>query len=302
MKTVSVILTTFNSERFIARTLNSILNQKGVGTDFNLEVIVVDDFSNDRTLDILKAYNIKIISTNYNSGGPNRGRNIGIKAATGDYLCIADHDDEWVEDKILNQLPYLQQAPIVSSGYTVTDIHTNKKLLRYDESPDGAVFYAENETFLNKLKKTNKGQKAYLGSLIFHSNLKNILFEESFGVVDFDWILRLFHKQRSVEISRPLYNRWVESSNLSLNESYRRKDFYYSLMIIEDYRALYPKEVNIAYKRIHGSRARYYYLMGNMKLARFFFARSECSIKTLAYYLTTFFGSSFVKKHFNVFG
>lgn len=302
MKTVSVILTTFNSERFITRVLDSILNQKGIGTDFNLEVIVVDDFSNDRTLEILKAYNINVLSTNYNSGGPNRGRNIGLKAATGDYICIADHDDEWAEDKIITQLPHLQKVPIVSSGYTVTDLHTNKQILRSDDNPQGFVFFAQNETFLNKLKKTNKGQKAYIGSLIYDTSLKHILFEESFGMVDFDWILRLFHRQSSIEISKPLYNRWVESSNLSLNESYRKKDFYFSLMSIEDYRELYPAETRVAFKRIHGSRARYYYLMGQMKLARFYFARAECSLKNLAYYLTTFFGASFVKKHFNVFG
>ena len=55
------------------------------------------------------------------------------------------------------------------------------------------IFFEENETFLNKLKKSLTGQNTYLGSIIYHSELKGVLFEENFGVVDFDWVLRLFH-------------------------------------------------------------------------------------------------------------
>src|SRR5690606_14350417 len=99
-------------------------------------------------------------------------------------------------------------------------------------------------------------------------------FEENFGMVDYDWGLRLFHNNDSIEVCESLYFRHVEQKNLSLNETYRIKDFYFSLMFIEQYLHLYPKEVKIAYKRIHGSRARYYYLNNNMKLARFYLLRS----------------------------
>jgi hypothetical protein len=73
-------------------------------------------------------------------------------------------------------------------------------------------------------------------------------------------------------------------------------------LTLEGYDKLYPKETALAYKKIHGSRARYYYLTGNMQKARFYFARSQWNIKTLFYVITSFVGSQFVKKHFNVFG
>ena len=137
---------------------------------------------------------------------------------------------------------------------------------------------------------------------MFEASLKNILFEEIFGAVDYDWVLKLFHQRDSIEVSDVLYLRKVNGKNLSLNESYRKKDFYFSLMFIEEYRDLYPEEVKTASLKIFGTRARYYYLMDNMKLARFYFLRSQLNAKTLLYYLTSFAGSNLIKRNFNVFG
>lgn len=302
MKKVSVILTTYNSEKSIKRAIESIYNQKGLGSEFELELIVVDDCSTDNTREILTNFKHDYLSTEKNSGGPNKGRNIGLRNATGDFICIADHDDEWNDDKIISVLPLLDRVPVVSCGYTLINKSSGRITDRIVKGMEPYIYYGKNITFLSKLTRSNKGQKAYLGSLIFRGDLKNILFEEHFGAVDFDWLLSLLFQNDSIEISKSLYNRYVDNSNLSLNDSYRTIDFYYSLMIIERYRESFPNEYKIAYKKLHGSRAKYYYIMNNMKLARFYFLRSGFSLKNLAYYLTTFGGSNFVKRKFNVFG
>lgn len=302
-KVVSVIITTYNSSKYIQRMINSILNQDGYGLTFDIELIVVDDCSTDNTVELLKEYNLILIQNSKNSGGPNKGRNLGLKRASGNYICIADHDDEWKKDRIISVLPFLEKVPIVSSGYTLIDQQTNTRIERVANfNEENHLFFDANSTFLKKLQKSLKGQNTYLGSLVYSKDLKNILFEENFGVVDFDWILRLFHKQSSIEVCRSLYNRYVYGNNLSLNEQYRRKDFYFSLFSIEEYQNLYPKETRIAYKKIHGSRARYFYLMNNMKMARCYFLKSQLSLKNIAYYITTYFGSKYVRKKFNIFG
>lgn len=301
-KTVSVIVATYNSENSIEKLLNSILNQRGIGKDFEVEIIVVDDCSNDKTTELVKKYDVILLSTDRNSGGPNTGRNIGLKRASGDYICIADHDDEWKENKLIAQLPHLLKVPIVTSGHTVIDTHKNQTIDRGNSSENGFLYFEKSKTFLKFLTRSLTGQTTYLGSIIFKSDLKNILFEEHFGMVDYDWGLRLFHQNDSIEVCESLYYRHVAGSNLSLNEDYRIKDFYFSLMFIERYLPTYPKEVKLAYKRIHGSRARYYYLINNMKMARFYFLRSQLNLKTIAYFLTTFWGSKYVIKKFGVFG
>ncbi len=301
---VSVILTTYNSAQSIQRVVDAIRNQEGINAVFRLDLIVVDDCSTDGTQEILRLNRIDFISTEHNSGGPNNGRNIGLSKATGTCIAIADHDDVWNSNKIITLLPYLKQAAIVTSGYTLEDSTTGKRTDRIGISANTneTIAYAPNVTFKNRLIRSHSGQQAYLGSILFSSELKHIRFEESFGMVDFDWVLGLFHNQASIEVLKPLYVRFVDGKNLSLNADYRRKDFYYSLFTIEKYEQRYPELVALAHRKLHGSRARYFYLVGDMKKARTYFCRSQWSLKTMLYYLTTFAGSSLVKKHFNVFG
>ncbi|MDD2983663.1 MAG: glycosyltransferase family 2 protein [Crocinitomicaceae bacterium] len=302
IKTVSVIVTTYNSEKTIERLLNSILNQEGIGKEFEIELLVVDDCSTDKTFEIVEKNDVLLLKTPKNTGGPNAGRNIGLQRASGDYICITDHDDEWKSNRILAQLPYLEKAAIVTSGYTVKDTEQEKVFDVVNTTQAGFLHFEKNKTFLQKLSKSLKGQNTYLGGIIYRKELKEVLFEENFGMIDYDWLLRLFHEQDSIEVCQALYYRHVTGKNLSLNDSYRAKDYYFSLLFIERYLDTYPKEVKIAAKKINGTRARYFYVTNNMKMARTYFLRSQINLKTILYFLTTFGGSKYIIKKFNVFG
>ena len=301
---VSAIITTYNSEKYIRRTIESIINQEKSGKLFDLEIIVVDDQSKDNTKNIVLEYNnIIFIQNPVNSGGPNKGRNIGLKIATGDYICIVDHDDEWLPNKISEQLEYIDNKNlIVTSNYIQFDVQNNKETERGNKSEKGFTYHPTNETFINKLSKNKKGEKGYIGSILFHQSLKTILFEEEFGMVDFDWLLKLFRNNSSVEINKPLYRRYFYGTNLSLDEKYRKNDYEFSIRTLLNYKIEYPLIVRKSIKRINGSMGRYYYVTENMKEARKYFLKSEIHFKTILYYITSFIGYRFVKKHFNVFG
>lgn len=120
---ISIIIPTYNSEKFIHRTLDSIINQS-FGIE-NIEVIVVDDFSNDNTPKILDKYsteysNFNIIYLSENKGHPGIPRNIGMKEAKTDYLMFLDHDDVFEIEtcKTLYQEIKSSNADIVSGTYT----------------------------------------------------------------------------------------------------------------------------------------------------------------------------------------
>ena len=299
----SVIMTTYNGSATIGATLDSILNQEGRKTDFELEVIVVDDHSTDNTLEILTTYeDIQVLQTKANTGGPNKGRNMGIKACTGTWICIADHDDLWEPFKLKKFLPHLDTAPILTSGYTLVDKQKGSKTVRIRFPEEPIKHFPENATFARKLSKSKQGQNTYLGAIMYHSSLKDILFEEEYGMVDFDWVVRLFEGRRSAEISESLYIRIVEGSNLSLNPKYRVIDFNYSMAFVAQYKDRYPALCNLAIKRLHGSRARYLYLIGDMKQARQFLRKAPFDLKTVLYFVTSYVGANWVKKNFNIFG
>lgn len=89
---ISVIVPMYNAERFLRFCVTSILEQ----TFKNFELILIDDCSTDRTLEIAKNFGdkrIKILQTEKNLGYPGAVRNIGIDAAIGEYIYFMDHDD-----------------------------------------------------------------------------------------------------------------------------------------------------------------------------------------------------------------
>jgi len=111
---ISVIIPTYNGEDTIERAIKSVLNQKG---DFDIEILVCDDCSTDRTLEIAESYqNVKVFVNPYHTGGPNKGRNTGIKNAEGDYIAFLDQDDEWLPDKLEKQFREIESgAELVTS-------------------------------------------------------------------------------------------------------------------------------------------------------------------------------------------
>lgn len=303
MKLISVIITTYNGEATIDRALASIFAQEGLDKLFRLQIILIDDCSNDKTLEKANNYDIQILQNEQNSGGPNQGRNKGLGLSKGDFITFIDQDDEWLPTRIMEVLTYFDRVPIITSGFIIKDSVAKRSLTRVKSSPDGYLYYPSNCTFLDKLVKSKKSQNTYLGSIIYSSSLRNITFEEEYGMVDFDWILRLFHERESIELTAPLYIRYIKESNLSLDEDYRRYDFDFSMDFVKNrFSSRYTKEVCLSIKRMHGSRARYYFLMNDMKKARYYFRRSELTLKTIAYYCATFIGAKYVKKKFNVFG
>ena len=89
---ISVIIPTFNREKYVGRCIRSLLTQS-IGLD-NFEMIIIDDGSTDDTKKVLNAFNkdIKIIQNTRNLGLP-ASLNIGIKASRGKYIVRVDSDD-----------------------------------------------------------------------------------------------------------------------------------------------------------------------------------------------------------------
>jgi glycosyltransferase involved in cell wall biosynthesis len=105
---VSVITPTYNRAKTIQRAVNSVLAQ----TWKELEIIVVDDGSTDRTDEILKAYGNKIRVIRQQNGGASAARNTGIRAATGEIISFLDSDDEWLPEKTERQVKLLQRPEL----------------------------------------------------------------------------------------------------------------------------------------------------------------------------------------------
>ncbi|MDP1620904.1 MAG: glycosyltransferase [Bacteroidales bacterium] len=86
---VSIIIPCYNAEKYIFESVNSAVNQ----TYGNIEIIVVDDGSNDNSLNEIKKFGDKITVISIRNGGQSAAENVGLKTAQGTYVKFFDSDD-----------------------------------------------------------------------------------------------------------------------------------------------------------------------------------------------------------------
>ncbi|BDI17363.1 hypothetical protein ANSO36C_31650 [Nostoc cf. commune SO-36] len=124
---ISVIIPAYNSEKTIKETIQSVLNQ----TFANFELIIINDGSQDSTLDIItqiKDPRIKVFS--YANAGGNVSRNRGLNHAVGEFVSFLDADDLWTPNKLEFQLKALQENSTAKVAYSWTDyIDANGKFV-----------------------------------------------------------------------------------------------------------------------------------------------------------------------------
>jgi glycosyltransferase involved in cell wall biosynthesis len=108
---VSVVMPAFNVEKYVERAVTSVLDQSFV----DLELIVIDDGSKDRTLEIVQALarddSRLIVVIQENAGRPSIARNRGIARSTGEYLAFLDSDDFWLPNRVEMMVSGLDHHP-----------------------------------------------------------------------------------------------------------------------------------------------------------------------------------------------
>ena len=175
---VSVIIPVYNSEKYLERTLDSVLSQ----TYKDIEIIVVDDGSTDNSGKIIAKYQKKdprIISVRQKNGGQASARNAGIRLAKGRFLTFLDGDDAYDKDFILKLLNGFDDGDIdlTVSGMLYCRVKEKTKkpvyvkkirnqlpgeniktYLVYLLSVDGAMYAVINKMFRTELIKKSKLQ------------------------------------------------------------------------------------------------------------------------------------------------
>lgn len=123
---VSIIVPTYNTEKYLTDCLNSLITQ----TYKNIEIIIVNDGSTDKSKQIISRFikkhsNIKVIENSKPSGSGEVASNTGIKNAKGKYIAIMDSDDISMPERISVQVDYLENNSDVflvsSSAFVINE-------------------------------------------------------------------------------------------------------------------------------------------------------------------------------------
>ncbi len=115
MSTVSVVIPSHNAAAYIEQTVTSVLAQ----TMPDLELLLVDDGSTDDTVALVQALGdprLRVIRQA--KGGVCKARNRGIAEAQAPFICLLDHDDWWLPDKLHRQLQVLAEHPAAGVAYS----------------------------------------------------------------------------------------------------------------------------------------------------------------------------------------
>jgi len=120
---ISVIIPAFNSEKYIVKCLKSVYSQ----TYKNIEVILIDDGSTDRTSEIVRSQFPEVKLIDKDNGGVSSARNVGIINSTGTFLAFLDSDDSWLPDKLMLQHKFASKHSGISAFYcNVIDMNEDK--------------------------------------------------------------------------------------------------------------------------------------------------------------------------------
>lgn len=218
---LSVIIPAYNVEKYIERCINSVLNQYLK----NIEIIVIDDGSKDKTSDIclkISENNKNIIYKKVQNGGCSAARNLGISMAKGKYIAFLDSDD-WVDsDMYINMIEEAEknQADIVICGFKKLD--ENKNLLSTVKIPKrnnkNEYIDCTTEWFASPCNKI------YKRDLLEKNNIRFLLNIYTGEDMFFNFI-SFFYSKNIISLDEPYYNYFMNQNSVSNNYK-NRTDIY----------------------------------------------------------------------------
>lgn len=189
-KKISVIVTSYNHERYIQQCIESILMQKG---NFNMEIIVGDDCSTDHTITILETYQIKFpqlirILPNLTNLGITKNLKRCFDACTGDYIAICEGDDYWIDqNKLQKQMDRLEKEMDLSMCFS-------EIILYYEEADKFVPHNVVNKVEKGKITTDELIEYNFIGNFsccMYRRDTISQLPKGLFDIYTVDWMLNI---------------------------------------------------------------------------------------------------------------
>ena len=216
MKKISVIIPAYNAERYIERTLNDLICQ----TYKNLEIIVVDDGSTDRTgmiCDEVAEKNPSIVVIHKQNGGVSSARNCGLEMATGDYIGFVDADDRVDSEmyEIMANVAIKNDSDLVACGF-VQEFTEEIQIIEHHDSLPEVKNYVGRDQCIQAIECNQESIGTYSWNKIFcRSQIGDLRFPEDMALnEDTFFIYHFMNKAKKANFQKvPLYHyRYVRTS------------------------------------------------------------------------------------------
>jgi len=205
---VSIVMNCHNGEKYLKKSINSIINQ----TYKNWEVVFWNNNSKDNSKKIFKKFKDKRLRYFESPIFKNlyEARNQAVSKCKGQYICFLDADDWWVKSKVYEQVLTFKKNKkvnfIYSNYYQFNQKFKKKYLFSKSDLPDGKI--------TQQLLDSNK--IGIITVMMKRSIFKKQKFDKRFNIIgDFDFFLRLSLNHNLKVIQKPLAYYRIHSSNYS---------------------------------------------------------------------------------------
>mgnify|MGYP002566539081 FL=1 len=222
MPKISVIIPVYNTEKYLEKCLDSIINQ----TYQDFEIVIINDGSIDNSQNIIEKYldkyQNKIKCINKENGGLSSARNYGIEIARGDYIIFVDSDDYIKKDLFEQLLPYIQKDIDLVKYKLIKVSEEYKELERVDGPSFDEVTGEEgfNKLVFNDVLLEPACLYLYKRDIFIKNNLRFLenTYHEDFGLVP----IILLYTNSIVSINFYGYYYLQANNSITRNEDYTK--------------------------------------------------------------------------------
>ena len=218
---ISIITPLYNGERYIEQTIKSVLAQ----TYENWEMVIVDDLSTDRSVELIKGYVQKDKRIRFytlsEKGGASIARNKARLEAKGDYIAFLDSDDVWKPNKLEKQLAFMREKDIDFSYHNYSLIDENGESLHIRRIAPAELSY----------KRALLGCSIGCLSVMYNAKRVGVIQIEKIDKRNDDalWFKILNICQKGYLLDKDLANYRIVNSSLSSGSKLRLLKYHYLL-------------------------------------------------------------------------
>ncbi len=232
---ISIIIPCYNSEATIGKCLESVIHQ-----DYgNIEIVVIDDGSTDKTSGIVNTFrekNSRIVIVHQQNSGVSKARNVGIKTASGEYICFVDSDD-WVEKNYCSVL----LEHLIKNNSDISIVQPFHEQLFTDDTitesdTEEKVEIISGEKGLELLLEDKEIQSHPWGKLFRKNLFDNINFPEHLQAFeDYFTLFKVFDKAEKIVISNKKLYHYIEFPDSLSHNLTPERAFHFFQAILESH-------------------------------------------------------------------
>lgn len=271
MPTVSVVIPTYNSARYLAEAVDSAVNQ----TFKDIEILVIDDGSTDETQNLVRRYGVAVRCIIQENKGVAVARNHGIDESRGRYVAFLDADDAWQPEKLEKELAALEGHGEFQACHTAMQIVDGRSLPFVVARRNDGV--STLEALLLRGNVVGTPSTVICRRLLFS---KVGAFDPGLSqCADWDMWVRLATVTEFLYLDEPLVNYRQHGSNMSRDPALLERD---SLRVLEKAFSLPVIAASLRAKRSAAFARNYMVLAGTYFYAGRYWDFARCAVQAVS--------------------